>query len=104
MGLDVRAGLGSSLTLNATINPDFGQVELDPAVVNLTDVESTFEEKRPFFTEGVSIYSFGRGGTNNNVHSNWPTQIFFTAEELEELRKAACRIMIMPTNPMEHIF
>ena len=52
LGIDVRAGLGSSLTLNGTINPDFGQVELDPAVVNLTDVESTFEEKRPFFTEG----------------------------------------------------
>ena len=79
LGLDVRAGLGSSLTLNGTINPDFGQVELDPAVVNLTDVESTFEEKRPFFTEGVSIYRFGRGGTNNNVNFNWPsTNIFYS--------------------------
>jgi len=79
VGLDMRAGLGSSLTLNGTINPDFGQVELDPAVVNLTDVESTFEEKRPFFTEGVSIYRFGRGGTNNNVNFNWPaTNIFYS--------------------------
>ena len=79
VGLDVRAGLGSSLTLNGTINPDFGQVELDPAIVNLTDVESTFEEKRPFFTEGVSIYRFGRGGTNNNVNFNWPaTNIFYS--------------------------
>ncbi len=78
-GLDLRAGLGSSLTLNATINPDFGQVEVDPAVVNLSDVESTFDEKRPFFTEGVSIYRFGRGGTNNNVSFNWPiTTIFYS--------------------------
>lgn len=79
LGLDVRAGLGSSLTLNGTINPDFGQVEVDPAIVNLTDVEYSFEEKRPFFTEGVSIYRFGRGGTTNNVSFSWPsTNIFYS--------------------------
>ena len=79
LGLDVRAGLGNSLTLNGTINPDFGQVEVDPAIVNLTDVEYSFEEKRPFFTEGVSIYHFGNGGTNNNVSFNWPsTNIFYS--------------------------
>jgi hypothetical protein len=78
-GLDIRAGLGSSLTLNGTINPDFGQVEVDPAVVNLTDVESVFEEKRPFFTEGVTIYRFGGGGTNNDVSFDWPaTSIFYS--------------------------
>lgn len=81
-GLDLRTGLGSSLTLNGTINPDFGQVEVDPAVVNLTDVESTFEEKRPFFTEGVSIYRFGRGGTNNNVGFNWPTTNIFYSRRI----------------------
>jgi hypothetical protein len=70
-GLDIRTGLSSSLTLNATVNPDFGQVEVDPAVVNLTDVESSFQEKRPFFTEGVTIYRFGNGGINNNVNFNW---------------------------------
>ncbi len=79
IGLDVRAGLGSSLTLNGTINPDFGQVELDPAIVNLSDVEYSFTEKRPFFTEGVSIFRFGRGGTNNNVSFNWPgINIFYS--------------------------
>lgn len=78
-GLDVRAGLGSSLTLNGTINPDFGQVEVDPAIVNLTDVEFSFEEKRPFFTEGVNIYRFGQGGTNNNSSFNWQApQIFYS--------------------------
>ena len=82
MGLDVRSGLGSSLTLNATINPDFGQVELDPAIVNLSDVEYSFAEKRPFFTEGVSIYRFGRGGTNNNVGFNWTNPNIFYSRRI----------------------
>lgn len=82
LGLDIRAGLGNSLTLNGTINPDFGQVEVDPAFVNLSDVEHSFEEKRPFFTEGVSIYRFGRGGTNNNVSFNWPTQSIFYSRRI----------------------
>ncbi len=78
-GVDIRAGLGSSLTLNGTINPDFGQVEVDPAIVNLTDVEYSFEEKRPFFTEGVNIYRFGQGGANNRVMFNWQhPEIFYS--------------------------
>jgi len=78
-GLDLRAGLGNSLTLNGTINPDFGQVEVDPAVVNLTDVETSFQEKRPFFTEGGNIYRFGNGGTNNSASFNWPgANIFYS--------------------------
>jgi hypothetical protein len=70
-GLDMKLGLGTSLTLDATVNPDFGQVEVDPAVVNLSDVEVSFQEKRPFFTEGVSIFRFGQGGTNNNWNFNF---------------------------------
>jgi len=81
-GLDLRAGLGNSLTLNATINPDFGQVEVDPAIVNLTDVEYTFQEKRPFFTEGASIYRFGRGGTNNNISFNWTNPNIFYSRRI----------------------
>jgi hypothetical protein len=78
-GLDVRAGLGNSLTLNGTINPDFGQVEVDPAVVNLTDVETSFQEKRPFFTEGINIYQFGNGGTNNVWGFDWQgANIFYS--------------------------
>jgi hypothetical protein len=78
-GIDIRAGLGSSLTLNGTINPDFGQVEVDPAVVNLTDVESSFEEKRPFFTEGVTLYKFGQGGSRSNLSFNWQApQLFYS--------------------------
>ncbi|HYU78666.1 MAG TPA: DUF5916 domain-containing protein, partial [Vicinamibacterales bacterium] len=50
-GVDVRVGLGTASTLSATINPDFGQVELDPAVLNLSVFETFFPEKRPFFLE-----------------------------------------------------
>ncbi|MBA2565060.1 MAG: carbohydrate binding family 9 domain-containing protein [Gemmatimonadetes bacterium] len=51
-GVDVKMGLGSSLTFDATINPDFGQVEADPAQVNLSAFEVFFDERRAFFTEG----------------------------------------------------
>lgn len=51
-GADLKMGLGPSLTLDATINPDFGQVEADPAQVNLSAFETIFDERRPFFTEG----------------------------------------------------
>jgi hypothetical protein len=57
-GADIKYGLASNLTLDATINPDFGQVEADPAVLNLTAFETFFEERRPFFLEGTGIFSF----------------------------------------------
>ncbi len=56
-GLNLRYGLSTNLSLNATINPDFGQVEADPAVLNLSVFETFFEERRPFFVEGSSIFS-----------------------------------------------
>jgi hypothetical protein len=59
LGLDVKYGLASNLTLSATVNPDFGQVEADPAVLNLTAFESFFEERRPFFVESTGIFQFG---------------------------------------------
>jgi hypothetical protein len=59
VGADVRMLLGGNLTLSATINPDFGQVEQDPAQVNLSAFESFFSEKRPFFVEGSGLLSFG---------------------------------------------
>jgi hypothetical protein len=58
-GADLRLGLGSALSLHGTINPDFGQVEVDPAVLNLSAVETFFPEKRPFFLEGAGIFEFG---------------------------------------------
>ncbi len=64
VGGDVKIGFGPNITLDATINPDFGQVDADPAVLNLTAFENFFEERRPFFVEGINIYEFetGRGG------------------------------------------
>jgi hypothetical protein len=62
MGLDLKYGITSNLTLDATVNPDFGQVEVDPAVINLTAFEIQFDEKRPFFIEGADIFRFGEGG------------------------------------------
>jgi hypothetical protein len=65
-GLDVKWGLTSNLTLDGTVNPDFGQVEVDPAVVNLSAFETFFEEKRPFFLEGAQTFgNFGVGGSNS---------------------------------------
>ena len=52
VGADVKMGLGPNLTLDLTVNPDFGQVEADPAEVNLTAFETFFPERRPFFIEG----------------------------------------------------
>jgi hypothetical protein len=60
-GLDLKFRPTSNLTLDAAINPDFGQVEVDPAVVNLTAYETFYTEKRPFFVEGANLFSFGAG-------------------------------------------
>jgi hypothetical protein len=70
-GADLKIGLGGNLTLDGTINPDFGQVEVDPAVVNLSDAETFFQEKRPFFIEGATTFEFGHGGSNNFWSFNW---------------------------------
>lgn len=61
LGLDVKYGLGSNLTLSGALNPDFGQVEADPSEVNLSAYETFFAEKRPFFLEGSDIFGFGLG-------------------------------------------
>jgi hypothetical protein len=61
VGGDLKVGLGPNITLDVTLNPDFGQVESDPAVLNLTAFETVFEERRPFFVEGSQIYEFRVG-------------------------------------------
>jgi Domain of unknown function (DUF5916)/Carbohydrate family 9 binding domain-like len=58
LGLDAKVGLTTNFTLDAAVNPDFGQVEADPSVVNLTAYETFYEEKRPFFLEGRKILTF----------------------------------------------
>ena len=57
-GLDLKYGLTSNFTLTATINPDFGQVDADPSVVNLGAFETFYPERRPFFTEGTQLFTF----------------------------------------------
>jgi hypothetical protein len=74
-GADVKYGLPKGLTLTATVNPDFGQVEVDPAVVNLSAFETFFPEKRPFFLEGADIFQFGAISSNNNYNSQ---QLFYS--------------------------
>ena len=64
-GVDLKYGITSTLTLDATINPDFGQVEVDPAVVNLSAFETFFPERRPFFIEGAGVFRFGAMRTDN---------------------------------------
>jgi hypothetical protein len=82
-GFDLKVGLKSNLTLDATVNPDFGQVEVDPAVVNLSAYETYYEEKRPFFIEGASIFDgFGRGGVYINANINWPSPRFFYSRRI----------------------
>jgi len=60
-GLDGKIGVTSDFTLDYTINPDFGQVEADPSILNLTSYEVFYDEKRPFFLEGNSILEYGAG-------------------------------------------
>ncbi|HET9423855.1 MAG TPA: DUF5916 domain-containing protein [Gemmatimonadaceae bacterium] len=57
-GADIKYNLTSNLTLDATINPDFGQVEVDPATLNLSDYETFYEEKRPFFVANRGAFGF----------------------------------------------
>jgi len=57
-GADFKYGLTSNFTIDGTVNPDFGQVEQDPAVLNLTQFETFLQEKRPFFLEGTGVYRF----------------------------------------------
>lgn len=72
-GGDIKYGITSDFTLTGTINPDFGQVEADPATINLTNFEIFFDERRPFFLEGSDIFAFGSTTSQNtfSTHSNF---------------------------------
>lgn len=82
-GFDLKVGLKSNLNLDVTVNPDFGQVEVDPAVINLSAYETFYQEKRPFFIEGASIFNnFGRGGIYLNANINWPNPRLFYSRRI----------------------
>lgn len=74
-GLDGKAGVTGDLTLNFTVNPDFGQVEADPSVVNLTAYETFYVEKRPFFVEGRNILNYQIMGGDGDFSSD---NLFYT--------------------------
>ena len=71
-GLDMKYGLTRNVTLDATVNPDFGQVEVDQAVLNLTVFETRYPEKRPFFIEGAQFFTFG------SSYDDTPLPLFFS--------------------------
>jgi len=81
-GFDICSGLLSNLTLNLTINPDFGQVEVDPAVVNISDQETYYQEKRPFFIEGAEVFQFGYGGASSIQNFGWKEPSFFYSRRI----------------------
>ena len=66
-GVDMSYGLGTAFTLDVTVNPDFGQVEADPAVVNLTAFETFFQERRPFFVEDARVFDYSLSGGRNSL-------------------------------------
>ncbi|MDP9348030.1 MAG: carbohydrate binding family 9 domain-containing protein, partial [Gemmatimonadota bacterium] len=69
VGADLKYAITSNFTLNATLNPDFGQVEADPSQVNLTAYETFLPEQRPFFMEGADIFRFGLGAGDGDFGS-----------------------------------
>lgn len=82
-GLDIKYGLTSNLSMDLTLNTDFAQVEADDQMINLTRFSLFFPEKRKFFQERASIFSFSLGGPNNlfysrriGIHDGKPVRIY----------------------------
>ncbi len=101
LGGDLKYLATSNLTLSATVNPDFGQVEVDPAVINLSAFETYFPEKRPFFVEGASLFEFGQPGCN--INCGLGLDLFYSrrvgrAPEGASLAYAAGRYTDVPEN------
>jgi len=82
LGADFKLGIGSNITVDGTINPDFGQVEADPSEINLSAYETYYDEKRPFFIEGQNIFEFGRGGPTNNISINFSESRLFYSRRI----------------------
>jgi hypothetical protein len=85
IGFDLKSALQTHLTLNMSVNPDFGQVEVDPAVINISDQETYYVEKRPFFVEGADIFRFGYGGANVRRNLGWSDPRFFYSRRIGRL-------------------
>ena len=89
IGADAKIGLAGDVTLDMSLNPDFAQVEVDPAVVNLTAYEVRYQEKRPFFIEGSNILRFGRGGASTLQDFNWSDPSFFYSRRIGRAPQAS---------------
>ena len=66
-GIDAKIGITNDLTLDLTINPDFGQVDADPGAISLDGFEIFFQERRPFFVENKNIFDFSFAGNQDNL-------------------------------------
>jgi uncharacterized protein DUF5916/cellulose/xylan binding protein with CBM9 domain len=97
-GADLKYGMSSSLTLDATLNPDFGQVEVDETFVNLTAFEQFLEEHRPFFVEGTEIFNFGSNGGGVTNFSGRPLYFYSRRIGRDPRGKASGDYEDMPTS------
>ncbi len=66
-GIEISYGLGAAFTIDATISPDFGQVEADPSAINLSAFETFLKERRPFFVENAQVFDFSLSGRQNQL-------------------------------------
>lgn len=73
VGGDIKFGPTPTITFDATLNPDFGQIEADPAVLNLSSIETFLPERRPFFLEGIGLFRFTLSRDPNS-----PENLFYT--------------------------
>jgi hypothetical protein len=81
-GVDLKYGLTGDLTADLTVNPDFGQAEVDPAEINLTAFETYYDEKRTFFIEGSDIFRFGDNPTGGVWGCNWSEPYVFYSRRI----------------------
>jgi hypothetical protein len=88
-GLDLKYGLTSNLTLSATVNPDFGQVEMDPAQINLSAYEVYYDEKRPFFVEGSDVFDFPDDGVLYSRRIGAPPQLGISGAAFSDVPRAS---------------
>jgi hypothetical protein len=100
-GLDVKELLTSNFTLDGTIDPDFGQVELDPAVINLSAFETYYPEKRPFFVSGAGAFDYGNG--NCMFCSNFSGLSLFYSRRIGRVPELANYVENLPTTYDEYV-
>ena len=82
LGVDIKYGLSGNLTLDLAVNPDFGQAEVDPAVINLSAFETYYSEKRTFFLEGADIFRFGSNPTGGVWGCWWSGPTIFYSRRI----------------------